>query len=152
MSDRPSPARLELSNYPVIFDVPTRFGDLDMQGHINNVSFAGLFEDARMRFNMQIRSAASMEDLQPEGRFVLVSSNFQFIHEGSYPEPAVIGIGVSKIGNSSYQLACGMFQQQRCVALNDVCIVNSHMSKGLALPDVARTRLQKLAFAAARLE
>lgn len=55
MSDRPTKARFNIDNYPVTFDIPTRFGDLDMNGHVNNVAFGSLFEDARMRFNFHIR-------------------------------------------------------------------------------------------------
>ncbi|MGJ3628623.1 thioesterase family protein [Sphingomonas sp. MMS24-JH45] len=48
---RPEPRRLLLDTYPRREVIRTRFQDLDLMGHLNNVAFAALFEDARVRFN-----------------------------------------------------------------------------------------------------
>jgi len=47
---RPAPWRLDPATYPHHDIIQTRFQDLDVLGHINNVAWAALFETARVRF------------------------------------------------------------------------------------------------------
>ena len=47
---RPAPWRLDPAAYPHHDVIQTRFQDLDVLGHINNVAWAALFETARIRF------------------------------------------------------------------------------------------------------
>ena len=51
---RPAPWRLDLSRYPDLEEVQTRFQDLDPMGHLNNVAFAAMFEHARVRYNQRL--------------------------------------------------------------------------------------------------
>lgn len=48
---RPAPWRLDATAYPHHTTVPTRFQDMDVLGHINNVAMGALFETARVHFN-----------------------------------------------------------------------------------------------------
>jgi hypothetical protein len=52
---RPDPTRLDPATYPVTVTIQTRFQDLDVLGHINNVAMAALFESGRVRFNQAIK-------------------------------------------------------------------------------------------------
>ena len=51
---RPAPWRLDPASYPHHDVIQTRFQDLDVLGHINNVAWAALFETARIRFYHQL--------------------------------------------------------------------------------------------------
>ena len=48
---RPAPWRLSPDAYPYPDVIQTRFQDMDVLGHLNNVAFAALFETGRTRFN-----------------------------------------------------------------------------------------------------
>jgi acyl-CoA thioester hydrolase len=138
---KPDPYRLLSSAYPVTIEVATRYGDLDSLNHINNVSYAGLFEEARFRFNLFVRGHRTVEDFRDEGRFVLVASNLSFLKEAFYPESVSIGVGVTRLGRTSYSLGCGMFQAGICVAVNDTTVVHTGEQDPIPLPEATRILL-----------
>lgn len=140
---RPDPVRLQLGSYPIALEIATRFSDLDSLDHVNNVSYADLFQESRMRFNMKVRELEEVEGFREEGRFVLVASNFTYLHESQYPEPVTVGVGVTRLGATSYSLGCGMFQRDRCVAVNDTTVVNAVGGSSLPLPDSTRVLLSR---------
>jgi len=139
---RPEPHRLLLANYPFSIEIATRFGDLDSLGHINNVSFARLFEEARVRFNLRIREHTGVKQMHEQGRFVLVASDFAYLHEAHYPDPVTVGVGTLRIGKTSYALGCAMFQNGLCVAAHDATLVYSGEGASNPVPDPVRQRLE----------
>lgn len=140
---KPDPYRLQLENYPFSIEIATRFGDLDSLGHINNVSFARLFEEARVRFNLRIREQAGVREMHQQGRFVLAANDFAYLHEAHYPDPVTIGVGVLRVGKTSYALGCAMFQKGVCVATNDSTIVCASDKSTYPVPEIVRARLEK---------
>jgi acyl-CoA thioester hydrolase len=138
---RPDPSRLKLANYPIAVEIATRYGDLDSLGHINNVSYARLFEEARMRFNLRARGLESSGEFRDEARFVLVANNFNYLSESHYPHPVTVGVGATRIGTTSYSLGSAMFQQGRCVAVNDATIVCADQGRSFPLPERTRRML-----------
>jgi acyl-CoA thioester hydrolase len=147
---RPDPARLILGNYPINLEIATRYGDLDSLGHINNVSYARLFEEARMRFNLQARGLDEIVEFRDEARFVLVANNFSYLSESHYPHPVIVGVGATRIGTTSYALGCAMFQSGRCVAVNDATIVCADEGRSFPLPERTRQMLAKFMVAGSR--
>jgi acyl-CoA thioester hydrolase len=129
---RPEPRRLVLTHYPFSIEIATRYGDLDSLGHINNVSFGRLFEEARVRFSLHIREKKTLDELHDQARLVLVSNNFSYLREAQYPAPVTIGVGVTRIGTTSYSVGCAMFQEGHCVATNDATLV--HADRGTSFP------------------
>ena len=53
---RPEAWRTDIAAYPFSATTETRFQDLDVLGHINNVAMAALFENGRVRFNRSLGS------------------------------------------------------------------------------------------------
>src|SRR3546814_1225947 len=47
--------RLDAAHYPVRGDFQTRFQDMDVNGHLNNVAIATLFESGRVFLNAQVQ-------------------------------------------------------------------------------------------------
>ena len=52
---KPESWRLDAASYPVAIELQTRFQDMDINGHLNNVAFAALFESGRVLLNRQVR-------------------------------------------------------------------------------------------------
>jgi acyl-CoA thioester hydrolase len=116
---RAQPHQLIHSHYPVSMEVQTRFQDMDVMGHLNNVAFAALFEHARVMFNRALRPW----DERPESeRSVVGQVIINYLQEGNYPLPVTIGSGIGKIGNSSYVISQGMFQNDLCIATCDTVV------------------------------
>src|SRR5262245_3077884 len=106
-TSRPDPSRLILTTYPFYLQMPSRFGDLDIRGHINNVSIVQYTEDARVAFQMETVGREIYIADSPV-RVVVAQMTLHFVSEGFFPEPIDAGVGIARIGNSSYLLTCGL--------------------------------------------
>ncbi len=141
---RPDPSELEIQRYPFTVEIATRFGDMDPNAHINNVAIDRLFEEARVRFGMHSRGH-SLNDLRDQARFVTASTLINYLGEISYPDPVLVGLGVSRIGNSSYTLGCLMLQRDTPVAHCRATLVRSENGGTLPVPDTIREALEQYA-------
>lgn len=143
---RPAPHRLELPSYPLHDIVRTRYQDLDAMGHLNNVAFAAMFEDARVRFNWAIGHAgagglAKEQTIGGEFRAVVAANTINYLAEGTYPANVTIGTGIGRIGNRSWDILAVMHQDGRAIATCDTVIVLTHPPEG-PLPHAFRARLE----------
>ncbi len=123
---RPAPHRLLLDSYPRRTTIPTRFQDLDSMGHLNNVAFAALFEDARVRFNWSLGRINRSDGF----RAVVAMNAIHYLAEGTYPEDVEIATAVGHIGNRSYEILAVMHQSGRAIATNDTVIVMTDPKEG----------------------
>ena len=134
---RPAPWRLSRDTYPHIDAVQTRFQDMDVLGHLNNVAFAALFEAGRTRFNHAMELWVSLQ----RRRSVVARMEINYLAEGSFPEDVEIATGVGTIGNRSWELLAAMFQHGRCIATCDVTAVMDKDEDGGGMPDAFRAKL-----------
>jgi acyl-CoA thioester hydrolase len=150
---KPDPSRLALATYPFSFELQTRFGDLDVLGHLNNAAIARLYEEARSRFGM-----AHLADIrQPltghRTWWALVANvSINYLGEAHYPAPVTVGAGIGRIGGSSYTVAHALFQDGQCRGTCDctLVIVSKETRKAMSLPDNLRERLGEFLVAGAR--
>lgn len=117
---RPAPWRLDATAYPVVEEFGTRYQDLDTNGHLNNVAFAALFENARVQIN---RVARPWGDRPSSERTMVASVAIAYLREGSFPEPVTVCSGIGRIGNSSWTIEQAMFQSGHCIATCDTVVV-----------------------------
>lgn len=141
---RPEQFELDPSNYPFSVEIGTRFGDLDVQNHINNVRVNQLLEEGRMRFGLYMRSTGEKADDRMErraARLVTVATQVNYLAEVSYPAPVTICSGVISIGTSSYAIASLMLQDGKPVAHCRATYVRSDEGKPAPLPDYIITEV-----------
>jgi acyl-CoA thioester hydrolase len=136
---RPAPWRLDPAAYPHRQAVQTRFQDLDVLGHLNNVAFAALFETGRTKFN---RDAALWGNGRGR-RAVVAHSEINYLAEGQYPDDVEVATGIGRVGGRSWEILAAMFQNDRCIATCDVTIVMDKGEDGEGLPEAFRAELQK---------
>jgi acyl-CoA thioester hydrolase len=117
---KPDPWRLYAASYPIRLEMQTRFQDLDLNGHLNNVAFAALFENARVQMN---RSLRPWDDRPEDERTMVANVEINYLREGSFPEPVTIHSGVGRIGNSSWSFLQAMIQKGACIATCDTVVV-----------------------------
>ena len=134
---RPAPSRLSPDAYPHIEPIQTRFGDMDVLGHLNNVAFAALFEAGRTKFNHAAQLWSSLQNR----RTVVARVEINYLAEGSYPEDVEVATGVGAIGGRSWEIVAAMFQGGRCIATCDVTAVMDRDADGGGLPDGFRATL-----------
>lgn len=136
---RDDPRRLQLDAYAWQLELPTRYGDMDANGHLNNVAIAQLFEETRVQFNWA--SARLFTGSRP--RFLAAHVAIDYLAEGEYPAPATMALAVNHIGSSSFRMAKAAFQHGRAIALCDsVLVFRSPEGGPAAIPDILRERLE----------
>lgn len=117
---RPDPWRLTVEAYPVAEDFQTRFQDMDINGHLNNVAFAALFESARVVLNRRVRPWAERPGNE---RTMVAAVEITYLAEGHFPGDVRIASGIGRIGTSSWTIIQAMFQSGRCIATCDTAVV-----------------------------
>jgi acyl-CoA thioester hydrolase len=127
---RPDAALLDPARYPYSCVLEPRFGDLDVNQHINNVAMAGLVEEARVRFH---RATGLIESLN--GLTVMVAAlNIAFVGQTFYPDPLDARVALAGAGRTSYRLAILMLQRGVVVVQAETVLVCMGESGPTALP------------------
>lgn len=141
---KPDPWRLDPAAYPHHDTIQTRFQDLDVLGHINNVAMAVLFESGRVRFNRAIGL------LRPGGlRFLVARVEINYLAEGQFPADAELYHGIGRIGTRSWDILGLCMQGDTALATCDVTVVLSSAGGVSGLPDDLRAALGGLAIRSA---
>ncbi|GAB2982138.1 acyl-CoA thioesterase [Amycolatopsis acidiphila] len=135
---RPDSSLSRRDRYPLWHDVPTRYGDLDPLGHVNNVAITRLYEEARVLFEQTLRQRHAFRP----ARGMLVQLNVHYLGETRYPEPVQIGTGIKRLGRASYTLAQAMYQGGRCVGVSDATVAHVPADGPGPLPDDFRSALE----------
>ncbi len=117
---KPESWRLDAASYPVCIDLQTRFQDMDINGHLNNVAFAALFESGRVLLNREIRP---WEERPANERTMVAAVEINYLAEGNFPDPVQIATGIGRLGTSSWTIVQAMFQNSRCIATCDTVVV-----------------------------
>lgn len=117
---KPESWRLDAASYPVCIDLQTRFQDMDINGHLNNVAFAVLFESGRVLLNRQIRP---WDERPANERTMVAAVEINYLAEGNFPDPVQIATGIGRLGTSSWTIVQAMFQNGRPIATCDTVVV-----------------------------
>ncbi len=116
---KPDPALLDPARYPFGCSIETRFGDIDLNQHINNVALVGLLEEGRVRFH---RASGYHKALN--GRSSMVASiAVEFLGQSYFPAPLDMHVAPTRIGKSSYSLNQLVTQEGRIVAFAQAVMV-----------------------------
>jgi acyl-CoA thioester hydrolase len=132
------PRRLVLAAYPVHRDITTRVGDMDGYGHLNAIRIGQYYEDARAAFY-----GVAFEGLD-RGRTLVAQITMRYLGEGFWPAPLQVGTGISRIGNTSYEMVQGLFQDGRCLGLCETVMVSTASGTSTPLTDDIRVRLARM--------
>lgn len=139
-------------------EVALRWGDQDAYGHVNNVTFARLLEEARVRL-FWLGAAAEDTGLEehfraddPAGvKMLLASQHIEFVRVLPYSErPVVVAAWVGRLGGSSlevhYEVAEGAPGGEPgpvvARAISTVVIVDGESLKPVRLDGPARASIE----------
>jgi acyl-CoA thioester hydrolase len=127
---KPAPYRRDPANYPFSAATQTRFGDMDFLGHLNNVAYAALFENGRVRFNRRLDERKQRAKGE---RWLVAAVEINYLREGHFPDDVDIASGIGRIGTSSWVIEQAAFQGGQCIATCDTVIVYQG-ADGIAKP------------------
>ena len=105
MMERASGARLDPTAYSHRYVTPTRYSDLDTQGHVNNIAMAAILEDARSQFLIEVgvtflRYGGATETLGG-GRLVTAAAHYEYLAQAFYPGAIEAFCATIIVGRSS---------------------------------------------------
>jgi acyl-CoA thioester hydrolase len=137
---RPEPWQLRAESYPFSHMTETRFADVDMLGHINNVAMAGLFEHGRGMFNHSIE----VQRRTPDQRWLIARVELNYLKEAHFPDHVSIASGIARIGTSSWDISSAAFQAGECKAVCMTTIVLTNKNGSVPITADLRQEFERL--------
>ena len=125
--------------FPHACEVPTRFGDMDVLGHINNVATAELIQEGRVRFAHACGSAKLMTDFSS----VVASLHIEYAKDMFYGAPVTVRNAIVDIGRTSYRIAQMAGQNGEVGAFAETVLVLKGKTGTLEIPDAFREILER---------
>ena len=133
-----------MTKFPISVEIPVAWGDMDAFGHVNNVKYMRYFESARVKyFDELMVGEGTKSPIQP----VLASITANFKFPVVYPDTITVKMGVGKIGNTSLQMECEMYNQAGKLVLDGYCTIvmfNFKTGQPAAVPEEIRAFIEKI--------
>jgi acyl-CoA thioester hydrolase len=90
-----------------VYECHVRFSDVDVYGHVNNVKYFEYFQEARIAFLMSLGDPMLDHGAESTMRQVVARIDVEYKRPILFrPEPYAVETWVTRIGTSSYDLAC----------------------------------------------
>ena len=140
---RPHPARLTAASYPVHHRIEARFGDMDVNGHLNNVALETLHENTRATLNRRVFSNM-YNDASRSLRIVTSTIVVHYLREAPWPAMLLSAVGIGHIGRTSYVASTALFLDDACISLCDTVLVLLDGQGPTPIPDEVRAELASL--------
>jgi acyl-CoA thioester hydrolase len=93
-------------DFPVHWPVLTRWADNDMFGHLNNAVYYQLFDTA---INGWIATNVALDPVTTPAQGIVAESGCRYYSELHFPQRLVVGVAVTRLGNSSATYRLGIF-------------------------------------------
>lgn len=95
-------------NYPHFLTIPTRWRDMDVYQHVNNVTFYAYFDTV---INEYLIHEGGLDYTEGETVGFAVESHCQFLQPIKFPDILNAGLRVAKLGNSSCRYEIAIFKE-----------------------------------------
>jgi acyl-CoA thioester hydrolase len=142
-SSRIDRASLDAADFPIRVEVPIRFDDLDLLGHVNNAAAAAILQEGRVGFNQHAALPALAAGLRP----VVASLRIEFAAELLYPGVVEVCSGIAAIGRTSYTMAQVGRQNGQTALYGEVTLVVSGANGPVPIADDLRAAIEQLRLA-----
>ncbi len=140
--DRPLPR----TAYKVFFDLPTRWLDNDIYGHVNNVNYYSFFDTAIAHYLME---AGGLDPWKSGTIGFCVESGCRFRKALRFPETISAGLRVDRLGRTSVRYRIGLFRRDDDRTAADGYFVHVFVDRETQtpspIPDPIRKALARLA-------
>ncbi|MGE6697229.1 acyl-CoA thioesterase [Hyphomonas sp. NPDC076900] len=111
---KPPAWRQDRAVYPFSCAIQTRYTDEDSLGHINNISVAAYYDEARSRFSRHVFAKVDPAEMT---RIVTADSRVTYLAEVFHKDGVEVCTGILRIGTASYEIGQAMYQDGRCVGI-----------------------------------
>jgi acyl-CoA thioester hydrolase len=133
-------------DFRFFLEIPTRWMDNDIYGHVNNVTYYSWFDTVVARFLLGA-GAINLVDSPVIG--VVVETQCRYHAPIAFPEAITAGLRVDRLGNTSIRYAIGIFRADEAAASADGHFVQVYVDRATQrrptpLPDTLRRAAEAL--------
>ena len=98
-----------LAEFPVVVVQPVQWGEQDLLGHVNHVTYFRWYESARIAYFLKV----GLMDMHKNERIgpILATVTNDYRHQITYPDTVHIGVRITRIGRSSIDMEHKIFSQ-----------------------------------------
>lgn len=132
-------------HYRHFVDIPTRWMDNDIYGHINNVTYYSYFDTTA---NLYLIKHCGLDPKSSAIIGLVVSSSCEYLASLEFPMLIEGGLRVNRLGNSSVEYGIGIFAKNAETASAHGKFVHVFVdrttSRSVPIPDSFRHDLSKL--------
>jgi acyl-CoA thioester hydrolase len=143
---QPRPQPRPRTDFRRFRDVPTRWMDNDVYGHVNNVVYYSYFDTA---VNAYLVEAGALDIERSEVIGLVVETQCRYFAPLSFPQMVEAGIRVASLGRSSVRYEIGLFAQGENDSAAHGHFVHVYVDRAtrrpVPLPDALRSALEALA-------
>ncbi len=103
--------------------VPTRWGDCDLFGHINNVQFVRYYESGRLDYFYRLLDLSSGPEVCSS--LIIADIHVTFLRQTHHPCALEVGSRISRLGNSSFDFEAAIFapgEPEPCSSAKASCV------------------------------
>jgi acyl-CoA thioester hydrolase len=140
------PRGLRRADFPVLRELPTRWSDDDVYGHVNNVVHYLMFDTAVNGWLIEA-SGTDIRGLSAIG--VVAETSCRYFAELRFPEVVTAGIGLERLGTSSVVYRLALFPERAdepaAVGRFVHVYVDAKSRRPVVVPDEIRSALRRLA-------
>ena len=129
-------------SYRTWVEIPIRFSDQDVMGHVNNAVIATYFEHARCTHVVPHVVSPAWPGLN----IVLARIVIDYLQELRFPGAVDVGIRIARIGGKSFTIAGAVFSGSTCCAVSEATMVFFDTTNRCSAqpPDAVRTGLRAM--------
>lgn len=129
-----------ISEFPVLWPVPTRWDDNDHYGHVNNVTYYSYFDSIVNRY---LIDPGGLDIHAGQTIGFVVESHCRFLKAFAYPEQIDAGLRVGKLGSSSVRYELALFGEGEAPARAEGYFVHVFVDRATQRPAPIPPRLRE---------
>jgi acyl-CoA thioester hydrolase len=132
-------------DYPHVLEIPTRWKDNDVYGHVNNVEYYSYFDTV---INAYLIREGGLDIHRGDVIGLCVESHCSYAAGLAFPETVRAGLRVAKLGTSSVRYEIGLFGEGSEGPAAEGWFVHVFVDRATRrpqpIPDGIRTALERL--------
>tara|TARA_B100001741_G_C16511454_1_gene579915 strand:+ start:431 stop:838 length:408 start_codon:yes stop_codon:yes gene_type:complete len=119
----------DLKEFSFQYKLNTRFRDIDVFNHVNNVVFLTYFEDARRTFFQKWNINLTNRSL------IVASIKVDYLSQLKHPSELIVGQKISRLGNTSFDIFSVLFLNNKpvCRAITTIVCYDFIKKKSVSL-------------------
>jgi acyl-CoA thioester hydrolase len=135
-----------MSEFPIVIEHPVSWGDMDANGHVNNVWFFRYIENARVAYYKKI---GKFEYEKETGvTLVIATTSCRLLAPLVYPDTVIVGARISTISDDTAYMSYRVVSSEQCriVAEAEAAIVGFSGPEGkkTMFPEFLKLNIEKL--------